>query len=271
MANDQRIGIIGAAGRMGQMNIRQVTETEGCIISGATEGPGNPALGKDAGELAGVGALGVALTDDAAAMIANVDAVIDFTVPEATVETARLAAQAGAALIAGTTGLTPEQEEEIVKAARHIPVVRAANMSVGVTLLAALTEQVASTLGIDYDIEILEMHHRHKVDAPSGTALALGEAAARGRKVVLGDVKQAVRDGYTGARTPGDIGFATLRGGDIAGEHEVIFAADGERVILSHKASSRQVFAVGAVRAALWTHNQPPGLYNMRNVLGFDS
>ncbi|MEL0111659.1 MAG: 4-hydroxy-tetrahydrodipicolinate reductase [Rickettsiales bacterium] len=271
MANDQRIGIIGAAGRMGQMNIRQVTETEGCIIAGATEGPGNPALGKDAGELAGVGALGVALTDDAAAMIANVDAVIDFTVPEATVETARLAAQAGAALIAGTTGLTPEQEEEIVKAARHIPVVRAANMSVGVTLLAALTEQVASTLGIDYDIEILEMHHRHKVDAPSGTALALGEAAARGRKVVLGAVKQAVRDGYTGARTPGDIGFATLRGGDIAGEHEVIFAADGERVILSHKASSRQVFAVGAVRAALWTRNQPPGLYNMRNVLGFDS
>ncbi len=271
MANDQRIGIIGAAGRMGQMNIRQVTETEGCIIAGATEGPGNPALGKDAGELAGVGALGVALTDDAAAMIANVDAVIDFTVPEATVETARLAAQAGAALIAGTTGLTPEQEEEIVKAARHIPVVRAANMSVGVTLLAALTEQVASTLGIDYDIEILEMHHRHKVDAPSGTALALGEAAARGRKAVLGDVKQAVRDGYTGARTPGDIGFATLRGGDIAGEHEVIFAADGERVILSHKASSRQVFAVGAVRAALWTRNQPPGLYNMRNVLGFDS
>jgi len=154
MANDQRIGIIGAAGRMGQMNIRQVTETEGCIIAGATEGPGNPALGKDAGELAGVGALGVALTDDAAAMIANVDAVIDFTVPEATVETARLAAQAGAALIAGTTGLTPEQEEEIVKAARHIPVVRAANMSVGVTLLAALTEQVASTLGIDYDIEM---------------------------------------------------------------------------------------------------------------------
>ena len=270
MANDLRVGIIGGAGRMGQMNIRQVSMTDGCAIAGATEGPGHPALGKDVGELAGIGALGVPLVDDPAGMIAGVDVVIDFTVPEATVETARLAAQAGAALVAGTTGLTSEHEAEIAKAARHVAVVRAANMSVGVTLLAALTEQVAATLGIDYDIEILEMHHRHKVDSPSGTALALGDAAARGRKVALADVKQAVRDGYTGPRKAGDIGFATLRGGDNPGEHEVIFATDGERLILGHKASSRQVFAVGAVRAALWTRGRAPGLYSMRHVLGFE-
>ena len=173
-------------------------------------------------------------------------------------------------MVAGTTGLSPEQEEEIIKAARHVPVIRAANTSVGVTLLAALAEQAARMLGVDYDIEILEMHHRHKIDAPSGTALALGEVLAKGRGVNLGDVKQAVREGHTGARKAGDIGFATLRGGDVAGEHEIVFAADGERVNLGHKASSRQVFAVGAVRAALWTRAQPPGLYNMRHVLGFE-
>ena len=259
MPDELKVGIVGGAGRMGQMNIRQVTATEGCVVAGATEGPGHPSVGEDAGTLAGVGALGVIIGDDPAAMIAEVDVVIDFTVPEATVEHARLAAQAGAALIAGTTGLSPEDEEAVEKAAHHVPVVRAANMSVGITLLSALTEQVAAALGADYDIEVLEMHHRHKVDAPSGTALALGL-----------DVKQAVRDGYTGARTPGDIGFATLRGGDVAGDHDVIFAAEGERLILGHKASSRQVFAVGAIRAALWTKGQAPGLYNMRHVLGFE-
>jgi len=270
MPDELKVGIVGGAGRMGQMNIRQVTATEGCVVAGATEGPGHPSVGEDAGTLAGVGALGVIIGDDPAAMIAEVDVVIDFTVPEATVEHARLAAQAGAALIAGTTGLSPEDEEAVEKAAHHVPVVRAANMSVGITLLSALTEQVAAALGADYDIEVLEMHHRHKLDAPSGTALALGLAAAKGRGVVLDDVKQAVRDGYTGARTPGDIGFATLRGGDVAGDHDVIFAAEGERLILGHKASSRQVFAVGAIRAALWTKGQAPGLYNMRHVLGFE-
>jgi 4-hydroxy-tetrahydrodipicolinate reductase len=212
----------------------------------------------------------VNVTGDAAEMIAGVDVVIDFTLPDVAVEAARLAAQAGAAMVAGTTGLSPEQEEEIIKATRHVPVIRAANTSVGVTLLAALAEQAARMLGVDYDIEVLEMHHRHKIDAPSGTALALGEALAKGRGVNLGDVKQAVREGHTGARKAGDIGFATLRGGDVAGEHEIIFAADGERVNLGHKASSRQVFAVGAVRAALWARVQPPGLYNMRHVLGFE-
>jgi 4-hydroxy-tetrahydrodipicolinate reductase len=270
MANDLKIGILGGAGRMGQMNIRQVAMTDGCVVAGATARPGSDAVGQDAGELVGIGALGVNVIDDAAEMIAGVDVVIDFTLPDVAVEAARLAALAGAAMVAGTTGLSPDQEEVIAKAARYVPVIRAANTSVGVTLLSALAEQAARMLGIDYDIEVLEMHHRHKIDAPSGTALALGKALATGRGVNLGDVKQVVRDGYIGARKAGDIGFATLRGGDIAGEHEIIFAADGERVTLGHKASSRQVFAVGAVRAALWTRVQPPGLYNMRHVLGFD-
>lgn len=270
MAADIKIGILGGAGRMGQMNIRQVAMTDGCVVAGVTARPGSDAVGQDAGTLAGIEALGVTVTDDAAQMIAGVDVVIDFTLPDVAVEAARLAAQAGAAMIAGTTGLSPAQEEEMAKAARHVPVVRAANTSVGVTLLIALAEQAARMLGIDYDIEVLEMHHRHKIDAPSGTALALGEALARGREVRLEDVKQAVRDGHTGARRAGDIGFATMRGGDVAGEHEVVFAGDGERMTLGHKASSRQVFAIGAVRAAVWAKGQPAGLYSMRNVLGFD-
>jgi len=270
MSGDLKIGVLGGAGRMGQMNIRQIAMTDGCILAGATGRPGSGAVGQDAGALAGVGSLGVAITDDAAAMIAGTDVVVDFTLPDVAVEAAKLASQAGAAIIAGTTGLSPEQEAEYEKAARHVPVVRAANTSVGVTLLIALAEQSAKLLGVEYDIEVLEMHHRHKIDAPSGTALALGEGLARGRGVNLADVKQAVRDGHTGARKPGDIGFATLRGGDVAGEHEVIFAAEGERVILGHKASSRQVFAAGAIRAALWTKGQSPGLYNMRHVLGFE-
>lgn len=270
MAADLKIGILGGAGRMGQMNIRQVAMTDGCTVAGVTARPGSGAVGQDAGAIAGIEALGITVTEDAAQMIAGVDVVIDFTLPDVAVEAARLAAQAGAAMIAGTTGLSPAQEEEMVKAARHVPVVRAANTSVGVTLLIALAEQAARMLGIDYDIEVLEMHHRHKIDAPSGTALALGEALARGRDVRLEDVKQAVRDGHTGARRAGDIGFATMRGGDVAGEHEVVFAGDGERMTLGHKASSRQVFAIGAVRAALWAKGQPAGLYSMRNVLGFD-
>ena len=270
MANDLKVGILGGAGRMGKMNIRQVTATEGCVVAGVAARPGSEVVGRDAGGIAGLPNLGVAVSDDVASMIAGVDVVIDFTLPNVAVDAARLSAQAGAALIVGTTGLSPEQEEEIVKAARHVPVVRAANTSIGVTLLAALAELAARMLGDNYDIEVLEMHHRHKIDAPSGTALALGDALAQGRGVKLADVKQVVRDGHTGPRLPGDIGFATLRGGDVAGDHEIIFAAEGERMTLGHKASSRQVFAVGAVRAALWTRTQRPGLYNMRHVLGFD-
>lgn len=270
MADDMRIGVVGCAGRMGRMLLRQITATEGCVVAGATERPGSSAVGQDAGAVARIGTLGVAVTDDAAAMIAGVNAVIDFTVPEATAEHARLAAQADAVLVAGTTGLDAGQEEAVVRAARHVPVVRAPNMSIGVTVLMALTEQVARILGPEYDIEILEMHHRHKVDAPSGTAIGLGEAAALGRGVDLAEVRQAVRDGHTGPRPAGQIGFATLRGGDVVGDHTVVFAGEGERIELTHKAASRQIFAAGAVRAALWARGQPSGLYNMRQVLGLE-
>tara|TARA_Y100001934_G_scaffold75425_1_gene93746 strand:+ start:71517 stop:72332 length:816 start_codon:yes stop_codon:yes gene_type:complete len=269
MSGDLKIGILGAAGRMGQMNIRQVAMTEGCVLAGATGRPGSDAIGQDAGLLAGAGTLNVAITDDVASVIAGVDVVVDFTLPDVAVEAAQLASQAKSAIVAGTTGLSPEQEAVYHKAAQHVPVVRAANTSVGVTLLIALAEQAAKLLDVEYDIEVLEMHHRHKIDAPSGTALALGEGLARGRGVNLTDVKQAVRDGHTGERRPGDIGFATLRGGDVTGEHEVIFASEGERITLGHKSSSRQVFAAGAIRAALWSWRKSPGLYDMRNVLGF--
>ncbi|MEE2689627.1 MAG: 4-hydroxy-tetrahydrodipicolinate reductase [Pseudomonadota bacterium] len=270
MDNDLKVGILGGAGRMGQMTIRQVAETEGCVVTGVTCRPGSAAIGRDAGELVGIAPLGVLVSDDTATTIAAVDVVIDFTVPDVAVEAAQIAARAGVALVEGTTGLSTNQEDQIARAADYVPVIRAANTSVGVTLLAALAKQAAQMLGEDYDIEVLEMHHRHKIDAPSGTALALGEALASGRGVDLEDVKQAVRDGQTGSRKPGDIGFATLRGGDVAGEHEIIFATEGERLILGHKASSRQVFSTGAVRAALWARAQSPGLYSMRNVLGFE-
>ena len=270
MADDMKIGVVGCAGRMGQMLLRQITATDGCVVAGATERAGSPAVGKDAGVVAGMAPLGVSVSDDAAAMIAGVEAVIDFTAPEATVAHAKLAAQADAALVAGTTGLDAGQEEAVARAARHVPVVRAPNFSIGVTVLMALTEQVARILGPEYDIEIVEMHHRHKVDAPSGTAIGLGEAAALGRGVDLAAVRQAVRDGHTGPRPAGQIGFATLRGGDVVGDHTVIFAGEGERVELAHKAASRQIFAAGAVRAALWARGRPSGLYGMRQVLGLE-
>ena len=268
MAKELKIGVVGAAGRMGRMLVRQAGESPDCAVAGATERPGSEAIGQDAGILAGIGEIGVAVGEDAAAMIAGVDAVIDFTAPEATVAHAELAAQAGASMVVGTTGLADSHMEALRRAARHVPVVVAPNMSAGVTLLMALVEQVARTLDDAYDIEILEMHHRHKVDAPSGTALGLGRAAAAGRKVDLDAVARMAREGHTGARPRGEIGFATLRGGDVVGDHTVVFAGEGERLELTHKASSRQVFAAGAVRAALWTKGQKPGLYSMRDVLG---
>jgi 4-hydroxy-tetrahydrodipicolinate reductase len=181
-----------------------------------------------------------------------------------------MAGEMATALIIGTTGLTPEQHESVAIAAETTPIFQAPNMAVGVNLLFALTERIAALLGEDYDIEILEMHHRHKVDAPSGTALGLGQAAAKGRGVGLDDVARRGRDGITGERKPGDIGFAVLRGGDVVGDHTVVFAGNGERLELTHKASSRAVFARGAVRAALWTAGQPPGLYSMKDMLRFD-
>ena len=271
MAAELKIGVVGGGGRMGRMVVAQVTETEGCAITAGSEYSGHELVGRDIGQAAGIGSLGVTIGDDAAAMIAGVDVVVDFTIPEATVDHARLAAQAGAAMVIGTTGLDPAQADVIEAAARHVPIVWAPNMSVGVTVLLALSEQVARLLGPDdYDIEIVEMHHRHKIDAPSGTALGLGRAVAAGRGVDLDSVYKAARDGHTGARPRGEIGFAVLRGGDVVGEHSVVFAGEGERVILSHVAGSRTVFAAGAVRAALWTRDRPAGLYSMKNVLGFD-
>lgn len=268
MTNPLKIGVVGASGRMGRMVVNVIGETDGCVLSGATEAPGAQHLGADAGGLAGAGEAGVLITDDPAAMFAEVDAVIDFTVPAATATHAQLAAAAGCALIAGTTGLESDHRAALESAAASVPVVWAPNMSAGVNLLFAVTQQVARALGEEFDIDIVEMHHRHKVDAPSGTALGLGQAAAAGRGVDFDEVKVLSREGITGERRRGDIGFATLRGGDVVGEHTVIFAGAGERIELSHRATDRAIFARGAVRAALWSAGKPPGLYTMNDVLG---
>ncbi len=262
-----KIGIVGCAGRMGRMLAEAVLAAEGCALAGGTERPGGDAVGRDIGELVGRGPLGIPVITDPGQLIAASDAVIDFTTPAATVSHAMLAASAKKILVVGTTGLSAEDEAQLRKASDSTPVVYAPNFSVGVNLLMALTERAAAILGDDYDIEIVEMHHRHKVDAPSGTALGLGRAAATGREVGLDQVWCKSRDGHTGARPRGEIGFATLRGGDVVGDHTVMFAADGERVELTHKASSRAVFARGAVRAAQWAHGKPAGLYTMRDVL----
>jgi 4-hydroxy-tetrahydrodipicolinate reductase len=263
-----KIGIAGCAGRMGRMLVQAVLSTPGAALAGGTEVEGHDAIGEDIGILAGAAPCGVTVASDTEALFAGADAVIDFTTPDVIPLHARLAQQNGVAMIIGTTGLDLAHQEVLRVLAKTVAVVQAANMSVGVNLLLGLTQQVASILGDDYDIEIVEMHHRHKVDAPSGTALALGHAAAAGREKALGDISQRVRDGIIGSRRQGDIGFATLRGGDVVGEHTVIFAGDGERIELTHKATSRTVFARGAVRAALWTAGRPPGLYSMRQVLG---
>ena len=263
-----KIGVVGCAGRMGQMLVREIAATPGCTLAGGTERVGGPALGKDIGILAGIEALGVVAIDDAATLFAEADAVIDFTSPDATVRHAALAAQSQTVLVVGTTGINPSQQEAIAQAATHTPIVQSPNMSLGVNLLLALVEQVGRALGDDFDIDILEMHHRNKVDAPSGTALGLGRAAAAGRGVALEDVWQKVRDGHTGVRPRGEIGFATLRGGDVIGDHTVVFAGDGERIELTHKASGRQIYAKGAVRAAQWANDKTPGLYSMKDVLG---
>jgi 4-hydroxy-tetrahydrodipicolinate reductase len=268
MANLLKIGVVGASGRMGRMVVNIIAASEDCQLTGATEVPGSEHVGADAGALAGLGDNGIIVTEDAAAMFAGVDAVIDFTAPAATQRHAQLAADAGCALVAGTTGLEETHQAALAAAAAAVPVVWAPNMSAGVNLLFAVTQQVARALGEDFDIEIVEMHHHHKVDAPSGTALGLGQAAAAGRGVDFDAVKVLSREGITGARTTGSIGFATLRGGDVVGEHTVVFAGAGERVELSHRANDRAIFARGAVRAALWTAGKPAGLYAMADVLG---
>jgi 4-hydroxy-tetrahydrodipicolinate reductase len=267
---DLKIGVMGAGGRMGGAVTRQVAETPGLAVVAACEGPGNPALGRDAGEAAGIGRIGVAIGADAAALFAACDVAIEFSTPAATAQHVALAAARGVAHVIGTTGLDSAAQAALKGAAKKSAIVHAPNMSLAVNILFALTRQVAATLDDQFDIEIVEMHHRHKVDAPSGTALELGRRAADGRKVKLDQVQRLTREGQVGARKKGEIGFAALRGGDVVGDHTVIFAADGERLELSHKATSRQIFARGAVRAALWAKGKKPGLYTMADVLGLD-
>lgn len=264
---DARIGVLGCGGRMGRQLLAGVLDAPGAQLTGGSERPDSSAVGQDLGILAGREALGRSAVGEPALVFADSDLVIDFTLPHATALHAGLAAQHGTALVIGTTGLLEEHLAELERAAQTVAVLRAANMSLGVTLLMELVRQAAAKLDDAYDIEVLEMHHRHKVDAPSGTALALGEAAAAGRNVDLDNASVHVRDGQTGPRQTGTIGFATLRGGDVAGDHSVIFAADGERLELGHRASSRQVFVQGALKAALWLRGKPAGLYSMRDVL----
>jgi len=261
--------VVGAAGRMGQSLIRTITEVEGVHLAGAIERPGSEALGRDAGELAGLGANGVLISDDALPAFAQAEGVLDFTAPAATLEFADLAAQARIVHVIGTTGMDESHEARLNAASRHARIVKSGNMSLGVNLLSVLVRQAARALQAgDWDIEVLEMHHRHKVDAPSGTALLLGQAAADGRGIDLAQHSVRVRDGHTGARDEGSIGFATLRGGSVVGEHSVILAGEGETIELSHRATDRSIFARGAVRAALWARHQKPGYYSMLDVLG---
>ena len=262
------VTVVGCSGRMGRMLMQAVLDDPKTELVGATERPGSEHVGQDVGALIGRGTLGVVVEDDPLEAFARARAVLDFTSPAATLNHAALAAQARCVHVIGTTGFEAEDIARLEPAARHAVLIRAGNMSLGVNLLTVLAEKVAKALDEDFDIEIVETHHRHKVDAPSGTALMLGEAAAQGRGVELADKRDSGRDGITGARKRGDIGFAALRGGDVVGEHDVIFAADGERVILRHIATDRAIFARGAVKAAIWGQGKAPGQYDMIDVLG---
>ncbi len=266
---DLKLAVTGAAGRMGQTLVRLIHETRGATLAGALEHDKSEALGKDSGILAGIGENKIAITCDAEAAIAACDGLIDFSVPEATCRMAAVSAEQGRIHVIGTTGCSVEQDAQIAECAKTAVIVKSGNMSLGVNLLSVLVERAAASLAADdFDIEVLEMHHNRKVDAPSGTALLLGDAAARGREVDLSTNSVRVRDGITGAREAGSIGFATLRGGTVIGEHSVIFAGAGERIELSHVAQDRSLFASGALKAALWANGRTPGLYSMRDVLG---
>ena len=262
------IVVTGASGRMGQTLINLIRASDKARLAGCVERSGHAWIGRDVGEAMGGPALGVMVTDDPLEAFAKAQAVVDFTAPAATVEFAALAAQARAVHVVGTTGLEAEHHRKLDLAAHHAVIVQAGNMSLGVNLLTRLTQKVAAALDEDWDIEIVEAHHRMKVDAPSGTALMLGQAAAEGRNVRLEDARVSGRDGVTGARERGTIGFSAIRGGDVVGEHDVIFAADGERIVLRHLATDRSIFARGALKAALWGQNQKPGRYDMMDVLG---
>jgi 4-hydroxy-tetrahydrodipicolinate reductase len=266
--SDMRVVIAGAGGRMGRTLIQAIAATKGLALAGAVDAPDSAVIGRDAGELAGLGPNGIKVSSDVAPLLGDADGLIEFTVPAATLAFAELTAAAGKVHVIGTTGHSAEQEAAIAQAAKRAPIVKSGNMSLGVNLLAALTKRVARTLNEDYDIEIFEMHHARKIDAPSGTALMLGRAAAEGRGVDLARHSARGRDGMTGARRAGDIGFASLRGGTVVGDHSVIFAGPAERIELTHRAEDRMIFARGALHAALWARGKTPGLYAMADVLG---
>lgn len=266
--SDMRLVVAGAGGRMGRTLVKAIADSKGLTLTGAIEDARSPLLGWDAGTLAGLGENHVKLVGAAEDVLNGADAIVDFTAPVATVAYAQVAASLGKVHVIGTTGLSAADEEKISEASKKAVIVKSGNMSVGVNLLAALTRRVAKTLDSSFDIEILEMHHNQKVDAPSGTALMLGRAAAEGRGIELDKRSVKAREGHTGARKLGDIGFATLRGGTVVGEHSVLFAGPAERIELVHKAEDRMLFARGALHAALWARNQKPGLYSMTDVLG---
>ena len=263
-----KIAVMGAAGRMGRELVRTMAAMPVCSIAGGIERPGSEWIGQDIGKVAGGDPIGVEITSDALELIARCEGILDFTTPAASVEIAGLAANARIVHVIGTTGLKDGDFKAITAASRHATIIQAGNMSLGVNLLLGLTAKIAAALDEDYDIEILEMHHKHKVDAPSGTALMLGEAAAKGRGVDLSERSVRIRDGHTGPRNTGDIGFATMRGGSVIGDHTVVFAGEGERITISHLAADRSIYARGAIKAALWGQGKGPGLFTMADVLG---
>jgi 4-hydroxy-tetrahydrodipicolinate reductase len=266
--SDMRLIVAGAGGRMGRALTWAIAETPDVVLAGALVSPGSALLGQDAGVLAGLPANGIKLSADLPTLSAEADGILDFAVPRATIANVAIAAEHGLVHVIGTTGLSASDDAVIESFASNTVIVKSGNMSLGVNLLAALVKRVAQTLDPSFDIEILEMHHKGKIDAPSGTALMLGEAAAAGRKLKLDKQSARGRDGVTGARRTGDIGFASLRGGTAAGDHSVIFAGPSERLTLSHLAEDRMLFAHGVLKAALWAHGRKPGLYTMIDVLG---
>lgn len=267
--SEMKLAVMGAGGRMGAALIRAIHETPNAVLVAAIDQEGSPSIGQDSGTLSGIGENGIAISSNLEAGLDACDGVIDFTVPQASVALSQKIASHNCIQVIGTTGCTAQEDAEIAKSGANATIIKSGNMSLGINLLAVLVEQAASALqAADFDLEVLEMHHKHKVDAPSGTALLLGEAAAKGRGIDLKTNSVRSRDGITGAREEGTIGFATLRGGSVIGDHSVILAGNGERIELSHSAQDRSLFATGAVRAALWGHGKPAGLYSMRDVLG---
>jgi 4-hydroxy-tetrahydrodipicolinate reductase len=266
--SDMRLIVAGAGGRMGRTLVKAIADTRGAVLAGAVDAPGSAVIGRDAGELAGLGQNGIKVAADVAPLLEKADGLINFTIPAGTVALAEIVARKGLVHVIGTTGLSPEDDKLIEAAAQRSAIVKSGNFSLGVNLVAALVRRVARTLDQEFDIEIVEMHHNKKIDAPSGTALMFGRAAAEGRGITLDQHSERGRDGHTGARERGAIGFAALRGGTVVGDHTVTFAGPAERIELSHKAEDRMIFARGAVKAALWARGKKPGLYAMADVLG---